>query len=348
LREEGLSFPFLEVAVDGRDEILVEGLPAGEYDVSVELGAMVGALRVRGRASAVIEQKGLVEVALVLEPPAESRRVSLEGTLVVPSEWSFPMFSLYVELQDAPTAGQVVLTRLRSDELRSTDEGPDTYAWDAGLVQPGLYELTFSPVNQHVLVTVGESGATNVRFEIPPPGWVSVRVAEGTSGFPAELDELSWHPKLPSGIHGTGAEVVALDPGTAACRFRATGGQIIVRTGGPIYERTETEVDVVPERPTEVLVRARRACGILIRLLDGATPVPWGQDWEVAVIDDDDELAGRAWTVHADGHVRLVGRPGVYRLRFQSAAGFLPIPEREVHVDGRHVVDHVVELTRTP
>ncbi len=177
LRQTGASErrPFAAIEVGGRDQIAVEGLPPGAYDLALELENWYEPT-VLASATAEITAGSTTPADLWIDAPAVPARVPLEGTQVLPPEWKLAHFSLFFWHLDPPPDGKQHHSNVSSERMQRIDDPSGTYTWQAGDVFPGRYSLQIHQLGYSMLVEVGPDGRRDVLMTVPPPGSVSVQV----------------------------------------------------------------------------------------------------------------------------------------------------------------------------
>ncbi len=332
-----------EVDVATRASIELEGLPVGELDVAAEVGDWWDGPRVLGRTTAALRTGLRTHVDLRLEALAVPDAVPFGGEVVLPASWALERFLLVVQLLDPVLAGQERVVRIGPESMtRVSDE---VWRWHLDAVQPGRYELELFPLCTSIVCEVGPAGLEDCRFELPPPGEVSVRVLDASNGRPATVDAVFWRGEWPEGVHGGGLARAEIDATTGLWNIRAPCTDIVITTRSDEF-RTEAARVHVTDVPRGVTMQALPSSRIDLVLRDGEIGVPWTRGTAVSIRAPGDD----AWRpIYVPGGVRLSVRarePGRYRVRVSELPGYLPLGELVVDVPAPGVVEHPISLTR--
>lgn len=337
--------PHLEVAVTGKESVLIEGLVPGEYDLGIEVGDWWAKPVVLASEGVELFADNRTQVQLVLDELPLLPSARLSGLVIVPEAWGITSFYLAFELLDTPLDGSDGRNVVYMGDLELVE--PGTYAWDLGQVQVGTHKLTFSAAEYSILVELGPVGRYDVVLEIPPPVDVAVFIRDEVTGESADVQYLLWNCKRPAGVSGGGMEraVRALDSDWFRLR---------------VPDNTEVEVSIMnqeyldiresflAEEGLEVILETRKAGSVLVELRDGSVPIPWPQDdyGDVEHLDGEGQMgvSGRSGT----GLWFTVSGPGLYRVQIPKVPGFENHEPVDVDVVGGEKTVVVVSLTRIP
>jgi len=336
--------PVLDTPVVGVDELALEVLLPGAYDLQVEVGRFWDEPVVLASRAVEVVAGARRSVHVVLDEAPGLVRAPLSGRLVLPEAWGEPS-SLSIELLDTPLDGSEGRHTQHRDDLRPL--APGVYAWDAGLVQTGRYEINARSVEYGQVFEVGPAGRDDVVLEVPPPVEVTLRVDDAHTGRPAELDSLHWHCERPEGVRGGGLESATREVGSEVYRLRVPDGVTVVVTAHG-FEYTPLQERFVASAGLELTYTVEPAAVVVVRLLDGDTPVPWPHD-DYGV----GEAVGHAGRLNVrgrrEGALRFnVTEPGRYRLRIPPVAGFEPHGPVVVDAVAGETREVEVGLTRRP
>jgi len=346
---EDAPVPLVDIEVGGRDDARIEGLVPGAYRVSLEVGEWFRGPASLASASAEVRPGERTPVELVVDALPLPPKVPLAGVVVVPPAWELSDFVLTLEVLGAPLDGGDDRKELPSVRMSPVPEEEGALAWTAGDVLPGRYELALGQLEYSISFEVGPGGRSDVRFEVPPPGTVSVEVVDTDTGERAEIEHISWACRRPQWVTTGGLENVGPDPETGRFEFRAPQCEIMVSTTGGGYGWANASVDVGPGT-NEVRLEVRRTIAITLCLRDGETPVPWPSDFRLRP-EALDGGAGRGvtWTTRNGRRSVDVDLPGRYCFEMPAIAGYEAIPPQVVEVlAGQRTLEHVVQLVRQP
>ncbi|MEZ6194739.1 MAG: hypothetical protein R3F20_03270 [Planctomycetota bacterium] len=209
---------------------------------------------------------------------------------------------------------------------------------------------------------VVRSGAAPIRFEVPPPRRVRVRVMT-PEGSPSRREiALAWpgreSPERGDRMGGDLGSQVALPDATGRCEFRVRAeGPIPVMLRHPITGRFADAIDL-PEVPPDALIDL----GTVVR------PEPEGDDsrsslsslgelrfrfapedprelgsWDLALLRGEDERGGMRLGVDGRPKFRTHALAGRYRLRWRwrhdPRGLLLPVETREFEIEAGRIVD---------
>lgn len=338
--------PLAVFRLAGVHTVPIDGLPPGTYLLTAEVGGWwKRALRIAEVTCEVVAGK---RTRAVLEIPEVTRPglVPFAGEVVLPETWSLEGFKLTVTLLDAPLVAMRRTQRFWMEEAHKKVEGTSgTWPFDAGLVQPGRYQLAVSKTGYIASVVVGSSGVRGVRLKVPPPGHVSVQLLDPRTGKDAAIEEIRWHFQIPEGVTSVALQTVARSSGTRRFEFRAPLGRIQIHPDYDRYIGNDVAVQVVPGL-TNVALTLSPMGSILVVLRGAGDRVPgWsGGDTEVLSIDGDGRVVA---TDERDAGVRVwVNKPGRYRVHLPPIPNFNPIPDHEVSVECGRLTKLVIRLER--
>ncbi len=365
-------------SLEGRPELLdsgparagtiarVDGLPEGECLVALRHGAPAGvpwfpffddASR-DGSAEDVVDVSLVADsvesVVLALRTPREPRAapaVPLAGTIEVPE--GYDLTELELRVDPFPRSTQVSTVSIPFERWRPVDSGNRRFAWSAGDVAPGSYALEVNAADCAQPTDVGAQGRGDVELKLPPRASGILRLVDEATGKPVDLRGVHWIPLdrvVGRGSSNRGAGSRDFAPGTYPLKTHAGPGHVLFFDDDWVVAR-KGPIELEPGEH-DVTVLLRRACGIVLRLVDGATEVPWDDVARGDVAIRPAEVSSRSGG--------LGGPPQIQRPRFQLASPgrieitlprfrfYRPVPPFEVEVPPGEVVTHTVELVRLP
>lgn len=319
------GMPVAEVALRESAATPIEGLPAGRYWVQVEKGDWFQDPVELGRAEATVGAGQMSQVTVTLaDQPKAPTAVRVSGTLRLPKAWSRD----HVRLEIEPTGDLKVWVKddkkIALDDM--TQASTEEYAWDAGLLPAGDYQVLVAPHEVRRRFHVGAQGAADVRIEVPPPAEVRVRIVDALTGLAIPDVKPGWYSTV-KGWEGGWSHAPMRAAANGSFEFEAAPGEIEIsaQTEGYGWMRASREV-----RPglNDFVVEARRVCGVVVVLLDGDTELPWDEAWSVKLKTSDGESAVDFWS----GAKVAAKQPGAHALSVTGVKGYADIEERPVTV----------------
>jgi len=335
--------PLLEAEPSAGGTTRLEGLPRGQYSVSLELGEWFRRPTRFGITTVDGTKGGHIAVTLAVEPPEpKPEQVPLSGTLFIPPEWGRVDAKLYVKPESLPNVKFEDWIGIDLQQMKRDDKTPGLYAWTAGKVLPGEFELSLDEFGFERRVTVGADGDTAQRIEIAPPADVEVHLVDAVTGEPAEVDEMSWY--LKDGSLNSNADVDAKDGKASDFRFRAPIGALTLFVWAEPYELHEENVEVGAGH-NEFTLKLDKTCGVRVILKSGGTAIPWDDEaYRITLVRVDGKGGSRSSGGESAAHCVTVSSPGRYRVTFGKFPGFKPVAPREVTIGRGEMVDLTIEL----
>jgi hypothetical protein len=335
--------PLLEAepAADGTTHF--EGLPRGKYSVSLELGEWFRQPTRFGITTVDGTNGGRVAVTLAVEPPKPAPDpVPLAGTLFLPPEWGRIDATLHVKPESQPNVEYNDWIKIDLKRMKRDEKTPGLYAWTAGKVVPGEFELSLGEFGFGRRIVVGAEGDTNQRIEIAPPADVEVHVVDEVTGEPAAVKQMLWY--LKDGSLNSYADVDAKDGNASTFRFRAPIGALTLHVWDRPYELHAEDVEVRAGK-NEFTLKLEKECGARLTLKSGATTILWDDEaYHVALVRIDGKGGNRGWGDDGTCHRVTVSSPGRYRVTFGRFPGFKPVAPREVTIGKGEMVEVEVDL----
>lgn len=332
LTPEDESSPMLELPLSEEVAVRIESLPEGHYQVAVQLGRWFNNPLSLGTAVVDVVAGRLSSVAVTLGKAPALELAPLSGSLIVPEGWELDALFLSFDFQGTALGGRDGHFALYERDFVTTPEKPGRYEWTAPEVQVGLWEVSLFEPSLAVRVDVGPEGRSGVVIELPPPVRVSLRVLDRDTAELADLDHISWNPPRPKGAMGGSLTSVARNAETGTFEFLATAGEIYVQTSMGEYGVSSKRFQLT-EGLNEIAMEVTRSLGVLITLKDGATTVPWGDDWN-AVPKRVDGPANGWGRQRRGGAVRFtVPVSGLYRIEIPEVEGYLLVDPLEVRIE---------------
>lgn len=312
----------------GQTSLFFDRLPAGSYEARVELGADADSAELLGSAAFVVEAGVEARVSLALDA-VETPQASgpLRGVLYLVDAYRAARPSLALLRIEGSGPSRAALARAPWTAMQPL--GPGVYAWDLGETAPGRYLLEVAPLSHRQILEVRPGGERDVEVRVPAPDELVIVPFDAATGERIAGAVLTWHARPPEGVAYWTPERVFADPRTRQFELLAPAGEVVLNVTAPGFAPyrgpahvggAERAISVPLERPVEILVR----------LLDGGSPLPFGPDFQIDGVAVGHGGAVQSWAL-VDSACRLsVSEPGVYRLQLQVPASFVPPEPREV------------------
>jgi hypothetical protein len=322
----------------------IDSLPPDRKRVSIEHGPDHNP---EPMTSAEVELVAGATVSLRLDLDAAPARelVPLAGTLRLPASWGFTPDAFHIRAAE-PKEGRWHHVPDRG-VFQRIDGTEDLWSWSVAPVEPGAYVIFLGGTGWSVLADVPLAGRTDVHIEVPPPADVEVVVVERTSGAGAAVEDVLWNVVRPARVRLTSHEVAGWSSDVGVWTFRAPQGAIELQVLDDAYEPASQRVQALPGA-NRFTLEVVRACGVLLRVADGETALPWPDavDASLTPLTGSDGMREHTWN---EDHVRIrVSGPGRYRISLDDVPGYLPVTGEEVEIPPESFVEHVVHLVRKP
>jgi hypothetical protein len=338
--------PYLETPLGEGDRISLESLMPGHFHARVELGEWF-----RGPVTLATGDVDVIAgtrstLTLVLAAVADVEKVAIAGVVRVPKAWKEETCLLTVELLDPALDGSETRQTVLLASARSEEEF-EIFEWRLESVQPGRYRIGLHEPPFTVSLVVGSEGRNDIEIVLPPPARVSVRIIDVATGKDAQVDNIHWHPTWPEGVSGGGLESVDRNESSGRFEFDAPETPIEISAFDPVYTHCERTV-ALTSGLNEVILEVERACGMVLRVLDGESPLAWRNEWDIQPRRVDGDGYSNSWSGHPRGRFVGVSVPGRYRFEFPTLYGYEPVPEQEVLVEAGRLTEHAIRLVRKP
>lgn len=342
--------PAFEQILTSDRPMVVDSLAEGRYLVTAEIGNSFHEPLILGKEEVEILSRQRSNVVLRLTAAPERISVPLKGILIMPLAWELDEFFLRVGLLDTPLGHTPKRRFFQSNNLSRMEGREDVYRWNAGKVQPGNYKIWVEPPNYVTTIEVGSEGDTNAVINVPPPALVSVRVVEAATGKDADVDDISWHVKMPSKVTSCSLETVIKNPRTDLFDFKAPTGEIVVHVLSAEYNIPDhggTPVSVVPGSNFHTL-EVERSFGFILVLKDGDKIVPYDWEWDITLtlLADDNFVGVQCEGPHPEGRRFTSSVPGLYLFKMPHIPGYKQVGDQKVEVKAGEFVRHEIQLER--
>jgi hypothetical protein len=332
-------------------ETRLESLEPGDFDVSVEVGDEGQMPLVAGKVAVRLVAGETARATLVLAAVAPPATVPLAGTLFVPAGWDVNELRLSIQPIDLPGASRGDEKRIAIGEMVALPGRPGCYRWSAGDVLPATWRLDLQSAGFFHDEKLGPSGNDHVELKLGEPAKLIVRVVDGTSGRPIELQWLQFVSENDGLLFGFAASI-NLEYERDRSVYLATvpvGGGTLESFGGEQWsldpERTRVDVHSGSQ---QITLQARRTCGLVLALSCNGANVAWPSDFAAGCkIDPVGSDGHMSWVSFRTGQRRFaVTTPGRYRVTIPAIPGYAPVDPFEIEVPAGEFVMKTVELTR--
>lgn len=336
----------LERELYNYNPVHISSLKAGQYIVSAEIGDWLDKPIVLGCKKVEVRVGERTSVDLHLDASPVRTTAPFKGSLILPSEWELETFRLVLSLEDVSLGHVKDYKAFEANEMDRSEKAMDTYFWDAGFVQPGLYKARVHPLDYVTTINVGPEGNVNAVVDVPPPAQVSMQIVEASTGAIADIDQIYWHIGKPHQVGSYRSETVKINPDTNCFDFKAPSCDILVQVRGSEYRFPKPfgyPLTIVPGSNT-LTVEIEKSCGFILVFKDGDKILPHDEDWEIKPYPEKGMLSyGRS--PHPDGR-RFTVKPGTYMFKIPNIPGYKPVEDQTVHVRANEFLRHEIQLER--
>ena len=325
LRRPDRAPPVTTVDLERDDSVELSGLAPGSYRVSAEVGEWIDRPLVLGQAQVELIAGARAELDLVLEAPPVLETADAGGTIFVAKGWGVRRVRAALELLATPLAGAERRQSIRTSPVPSAREGFDAFRWEREGLQTGRYELALDRPPFSAVVELPSGGRDDLDVVVPPPAELSVLVVDGVTGDEVVTDELMWSPRRPEGSSGGVLEPAQRDPRGGGYLIRAPAGEIDLMLWAWEYQPYSATVDLGRGVQAHT-IRLERGCGLVLRLVDGETPIAFPTDWYGAL--EAVEGSGHRTLVSTGPFERklMVSEPGTYLVDLPEIPGYATPP----------------------
>ena len=326
------------------------GLEPGTYELRFQLGDRFKLREppVLGHyAFPIAAEERREQTVLLDDPPIGGGTAELTGTL------HFPPF---------PTAETIAVRFFDLDKTHRavheiplsemTPIGGTSYAWDAGSLPVGSYQIKIWPLLVSFLVDLPATGKRDVELRMDRLAEVEVEVVDAVTRERVGLPELFWSHRssLAGLVNHIGIRLPA-GPEVGLFRIHSVPGELYVSMSDPPddfaygYATQDFEVAAGFQR---VQLELSPICAIRIRLVEGETRLPRSFF---------DAIQVRARQVDGEGRVTMdatrtegvlnVSLPGDYRVSLRDLPDdYLPADPQTIRVVGGEMAEVTFDLKR--
>lgn len=328
---------------------VLDGLPAGSYTARVEIGKWFSRPKVLAEQSFTLGAGDAPELTLAYEAPARVRAVPVRGTFQLGAGWTIEK-RLFLQLRRlGPSAAgdaRTSATLQPGQGLERDAEHPNRYRMDAGLLQPGRYQVSLHEAGYIGLFEVPEDGNDELEIRIPPPVAVHVHVEGDVRGREPFLRQITWNGLPPKDFRSYGSREAKRASRDEPFVFQAPAGRISIRPSHYVFQAEQNTFEIQGESQRIVLRVHPNARMHLIAKHEGKA-LRWNWAWPVEVegVGYDAVLGPRSLLEDRRGFWITVDRPGRVRVRVGPIPGYEPLPERVVDAVPHKPIVLTYELT---
>ncbi|MBI3848451.1 MAG: hypothetical protein HY292_27785 [Planctomycetes bacterium] len=344
-RAEGLrDAPYAEVSLAQDHDVAIESMVPGAYVASVEIGDAWREPVVLGSAHVDVTAHARAKVEIVIGRRPAGQSVRIGGTIRVSKSWL--VGGLVVDVTSLGAAPDDPARRRTIEARTAHSDGPiDAFGFGVDGVAPGRYAIELRQPPYGFVVDVGPEGRNDLVLEIPPPGHVSLRVIDASTGRDARVDDVVWYRAAADEGVANNVESAKHDPKTGRFEFEAPQTEIVVRCNTAEFASEPLHL-TVHEGVNEATLTVAAAYRMRLRVVDGETAIPWSASWNVQPAQVEGDGTASYSAPEGDGVEIGVTQPGRYRFAFPKLDGYLPVPEQLVDVEVGKLTEHVIHLER--
>jgi hypothetical protein len=354
-RREHAMDPDAQFPCGTAESIRIDAIKRGRYLIAIEVGDKDARPFVLGERwiDVALGDSGTFEVILGSMPEVASGSISGILVLAPESEGSNAWISVsQSDAFDSRRSGRKVIC-LR--DMEPIVGKPREYAWHTESLPVGEYRICAMPGPISKSVELTSEGLRDLRLELPTMVTVNLHLVDADTGAGIEADNVEWktdEDRAPPevGWYSSMMSIARRTKESGVWTFLAPAGFIDVEVTARGYTPSWTErIDVVPGR-SELTIRAARAMGVRIRVVDKATNSPIEGD-DVAfygLVDpvDGNDKTDQLW--HGGPvAVAYVTTPGKYRIRLRPPDGYKKPKNKIVTIEKGQFTDVVFALEKS-
>lgn len=334
--------PSFESALLTGSPTRITGLLPAVYEIRAEIGLWFKQPRILGKVTQEVVVGTTAFATLTIAPIETPPKLPFRGQLIIPNGWEPSDFGLRIE----PVNGVGTDVNLDSSELREVSTNPRVLEFDAGDLEPTLYELELYPLPYSVTHDLVAPGETNFRFELPPPARVIVRLVDRSTGQLALVSEVYWNFERPARVSGGSLEPAEPNDDGTQHEFMAPVGTISLTVMDDGYLPASKQIEVAVGT-NEVTIELERACGAILTLRAGTRPILIPEDHEIEMVGLDGVGSVLSTTYDSDGAWRrfTLSHPGRYRVTVADLSSYEPIAPFEIEIPAGTFVEHAIQIT---
>jgi hypothetical protein len=325
--------PLESISVSQPTTLVIDGLPAGAYRVSAELGSPPRTVEL-GSVAVTVLADSVFDATLVVAAAPAVQRAPLSGIVLVPVAWELDTPTLDVKALSPLVSGQRSLEGLEVDPADG-EPGFDAFRFAHPGLEVGRYSLWLRVPPLRVDFDLPPAGRLDLRVVAPPPSDVIVRLFEADTGAQLRPAYLFWAPQLAGEPFGH-LETAPYSSDHDGYRILTAPGEVLLMPDSEDgIELPETTL-VVPAGSSTAAVNVRRLTELDVVLLDAGVPQPFPDGWRVRFFRAEEDAALEV-LLTASTSLRRARLPagGRYRIEFDAFPGYQPLPALEFEAPHR-------------
>ncbi|TAJ25422.1 MAG: hypothetical protein EPO68_00065 [Planctomycetota bacterium] len=345
-RRPGSLVPHVELPLQaGVTTYALAGLAPGPLSLHVEIGDWLPKPNELGRVDTEIRASERAHATLEVRAAAPVEKVNAGGRVLLPTAWQKNRVDVALELLDAPLDGAKTRRHYQCTPVGSAESDVLELRWAARDVQVGRYALALADPPLRALIEVPPGGREDFELVVPPPAELHLLVLDAATGEEIVTDRVNWNVRLPAGIDHRDFENARRDPSGRGYRIRAPEGAIQLYIAPPTHLPHSEDLDLA-SGVCEHTVRLEPGCGFALRMLDGATPIPFPPGWlpEPKCASGTGKLR-QVQFGEFDQRV-MVSEPGTYEVELPKLAGYKQPTAARIEVAARQFAEAVIQLER--
>lgn len=345
-RRPGSLVPHVELPLQaGVTTYALAGLAPGPLSLHAEIGDWLPKPNELGRVDTEIRAGDRVQATLELRALAPAEKVSAGGRVLLPAAWQKSDVLLTLELLDAPLDAAQKIRGLQTQQVPSADPTLLEFRWAARDVQVGRYELALADPQLSAVIEVPRGGRDDFELVVPLPAELHVLVLDAATGEEIVTDQFNWNVRRPAEIGTWQLHDAPRDPSGRGYRIRAPATVIQLRIAPSTHLPYFADV-YLGSGVREQTVRLEPGCGFALRMLDGATPIPFPPGWlpEPKCASGTGKLR-QVQFGEFDQRV-MVSEPGTYEVELPKLAGYKQPTAARIEVAARQCAEAVIQLER--
>lgn len=346
LRDAAVEEPLLDQPLrSDQPRVVLEGFEPRNLRISAELGEWWEKPTVLGSTEVQIVAGETAKATLTLARAPVIDSADIGGVLLVPKAWGLKSARIAMKYLGAPSGRD----RRRNAEAKpaiSVRPDVDAFSWSMKRVEVGRHEFSVFAPPFSVVLEVPPGGRNDFTLEIAPPCDASVRIVSAETHEDTEVEALHWNPRRSEGVGGGGLQQADYDPATKRYTIHAPCAPIDVQVWDTRFEAANAALDLARgERETTLTVK--QACGLVVRLRDGDTPVPFPGDWYGGPEPAPGTSGRMGMSTYTDAERRYqVTEPGSYTLKLPRIPGYREPELLTIVVRAKEFTEQVVQLER--
>jgi len=330
--------PWITTPATGREELVLNGLNPGQYDLAAQLGNSTRSAVVLAEETIELHAGEQLLVTLATRPAPKLVTAVLKGQLYLPAAWKDNEPELRLQLLGASLDGT---NGFYWPELIRLDD--EHFAFDFGKVQTGHYALIYVKMDYALDLDLGPEGLIDVRFDIPPPVELRVHVTDASTGATAPITQLFWSVQPDTGARGRTSESISIDADSQRFLLRTPACPIDLLPFGSGFTGGAAVVDATEGLEVELEVHPE-ACALLTLVSQGE-PIDWQNPDFGAVVATEGGKGRIAGLSSQKGSFWFsVSEPGTYEVQVPDLPGFEPHDPVEVDLVEGETIELDIEL----